>query len=89
MGKSSRAIETTGTIDEFYNLVLDTPLPVSKCKNVRVIILLPDDEEIDTSDIDETQWHYAASQNPAYDFLKEDTEDIYSINDGIPFKRYE
>jgi len=47
---------------------------------VRVIILYPE-----TEDIDETEWLYAASKNPAFDFLREPGEDIYTANDGKPF----
>jgi hypothetical protein len=47
---------------------------------VRVIVLFPDDTEID-----ETEWLYAAATNPAFDFLKDSAEDIYTIQDGEPF----
>ena len=47
---------------------------------VRVIILLPEE-----ADIDEKEWFYAAASNPAFDFLKEPEEDIYAAEDGRPF----
>jgi hypothetical protein len=80
MSIATRAIETAGTIDAQCQLVLDDPLPIAGPRRVRVIILVPDEE-----DIDETEWLRAAAANPAFDFLKDPSEDIYSIQDGKPF----
>jgi hypothetical protein len=80
MENIERAIEATGTIDAERRLVLDEPLPVAGPKRVRVIILLPEDTEVD-----EKGWLRAASANPAFDFLKEPEEDIYTHEDGRPF----
>ncbi len=33
----------------------------------------------------EAEWLYAAATNPAFDFLKEPTENIYTSADGRPF----
>jgi len=85
MEQTSRAIEVTGTIDSGHNLVLDSPLPVSGGKKVRVIILMPENQEHETDEIKESEWLYAASRNPAFDFLKDDIEDIYTLDDGVPF----
>ncbi|MGB5158040.1 MAG: hypothetical protein WBN77_11485 [Desulfobacterales bacterium] len=74
------AIETTGTIDENSQLKLDGPLPFSGPKRVKVIVLSPLDDEID-----EISWLRAASCNPAFSFLSDPGEDIYSISDGKPF----
>lgn len=75
-----KAIETTGTVDERQQLVLDEPLSIVGPSRVRVIILMP--EEID---IDEKEWLRAASVNPSFDFLKDPKEDIYTLSDGKPF----
>ena len=56
-----KAIETTATIDAQRQLILDEPLPISGPARVRVIILLPDDV-----DINEKEWLRAASVNPAF-----------------------
>ncbi len=80
MDATVKAIETTGTIDAQHRLNLDEPLPVAGPTKVRVIILLPEEE-----DIDEMEWLYAAANNPAFDFLKEPEEDIYTSEDGRPF----
>jgi hypothetical protein len=75
-----KAIETTGTIDARRRLLLDEPLPVVGPTRVRVIILLPEE-----ADIDEMEWLRAAAANPAFDFLRESEEDIYTLADGRPF----
>ena len=80
MENVEKAIEATGTIDAERRLVLDEPLSVVGPKRVRVIILLPEDTEVD-----EKEWLRAASTNPAFDFLKEPEEDIYTLEDGRPY----
>lgn len=75
-----KAIELTATIDARRQLVLDETIPVVGPVRVRVIILLP--EEID---INEKEWLRVANTNPAFDFLKESAEDIYTPADGRPF----
>jgi hypothetical protein len=75
-----KAIETTATINAQRQLVLDEPLPVSGPARVRVIVLLPEE-----ADIDEKEWLRMASTNPAFDFLKASKEDIYTLADGRPF----
>lgn len=82
MDKLEKAIETTATIDEKRQLVLDEPLPVVGPKKVRVIIIILLQEEID---IDEKEWLKLASVNNVFDFLKEPEEDIYTSSDGKPF----
>jgi hypothetical protein len=77
----SRAIEMTGTIDERRQLHLDEQLPVAGPSRVRVIILLS--QELDA---DERDWLRAASANPAFEFLKDPKEDIYSLSDGRPYR---
>lgn len=80
MGNTKKVIEIMGTIDAQRQLVLDEPLPVAGPTRVRVIILLP--EEVD---IDEMEWLRAAATNPAFEFLKQPEEDIYTLTDGKPF----
>jgi hypothetical protein len=74
------AIELTGTIDERRQLQLDDLLPIPGPKRVRVIVLYSPVDEWG-----ETEWRHAAAHNPAFDFLKEPEEDIYSLADGKPF----
>jgi len=76
---TTKAIETVGTINDQRQLVLDEPLPIVGSKRVRIIILIPEAE------ISEQEWLHAAAVNPAFDFLKEPEEDIYTLADGRPF----
>ena len=75
-----KAIETTGTIDAQNHLVLDEPLDMVNPSRVRIIILLPEED-----DINEKEWLKTASKNPAFDYLRESPEDIYKSSDGEPF----
>ena len=81
MNAALRAIEVAGTIDEQHQLHLDEQLPVSGPSRVRVIILVPDQ-----TDMDERKWLRAAASNPAFDFLKDPEEDLYTPADGKPFR---
>jgi hypothetical protein len=80
VGLPLKAIEVGGTIDEQRRLQLDEPLPIVGPSRVRVIILIPDE-----ADLDEQEWLHAAASNPAFDYLKEPEEDIYTLADGKPF----
>lgn len=74
------AIEVTGTVDEHRQLRLDDSLPISGPMRVRVIVLYPL-----TDEWDETEWLRAAARNPAFDFLNDAEEDVYTVADGVPF----
>jgi hypothetical protein len=76
----SDSFEVTGTIDEQRRLHLEEPLPIIGPIQVRVMILIPEE-----SDIDQQEWLRAAAMNPAFDFLKDPEEDIYTLADGKPF----
>jgi len=76
-----KAVEMTGTIDEHRELRLDEPLPIGGPSRVRVIILMPEE-----SDPTAEEWAYTAASNPAFAFLRDPAEDIYTISDGKPFR---
>ena len=76
-----QAIEITGKIDNKGHLILDYPLKQRE-KKVKIIILLAEEDEQN----EEKLWLYSVSNNPAFDFLKEKEEDIYSLKDGKPIK---
>ena len=80
METTMAAIEVTGTVDEHRQLQLDALLPFPGPMRVRVIVLYPLNDEWD-----ETGWLRAAARNPAFDFLKDPKEDIYSLADGKAF----
>ena len=74
------AIETTGVVDAQHQLRLDKPLPIAGQSRVRVIVLVPEE-----ADISETAWTNTAATSPAFEFLKDAAEDIYTAADGKPF----
>ena len=76
-----KAIEINAKTDIQGHLKLNYPLNKSE-QNVRVIILVDDNSVVDE---EEQLWLNAVSLNPAFDFLKEPEENIYSMNDGEPF----
>lgn len=75
------AIETIGTVEAEHRLRLEDPLPLAGPSRVRVIILVPE-----TGDSEEKAWAKAASTSPAFEFLKDAAEDIYTRADGKPFR---
>ena len=72
------AIETTATIGANRQLTLDEDLPKNVSSKVRVIVLFADD------DFNEKEWLKAASKNEVFDFLNDEAEDIYTLEDGKP-----
>jgi hypothetical protein len=79
MEATMTAIELTGTVNERRQLQLDDLLPIPGPKRVRVIVLYSPVDEWS-----EMEWLQAAARNPAFDFLKDPEEDIYSMADGKP-----
>ena len=75
-----KAIETIGVVNAQHQLRLDEPLPIAGQSRVRVIVLVPDE-----ADISETAWTKAVATTPAFNFLKDAAEDIYTAADGKPF----
>ncbi len=80
MKTSVRAVETSGTVDDAGGLHLDEPLTNLGPGRVRVILVFPEDDEAE-----EKEWLKAAAHNPAFDFLKDPAEDVYTLADGKPF----
>ncbi len=75
-----KALETTATIDDHHILVLDEPIPDIGSTRVRIIVLLSDEDQEGERD-----WLKASANNPAFSFLHEPEEDIYTASDGIAF----
>lgn len=74
------AIEVLGKINEAGQLILNRPLsPVNQ--SVKVIVLF--EEESLSSD---STWLQSLATNPAFSFLAEPEEDIYTLADGKPFQ---
>jgi hypothetical protein len=77
------AIEMTGTVDENHKLQVDGLLPFAGPKRVRIIVLSPLIEI--NEEWDETEWLKSSLNNPAFQYLQDPEEDIYTISDGKPF----
>jgi hypothetical protein len=75
-----KAIEMTATVNEQHRLILDEPLPVHGPAKVRVIVLLPED-----ADVNESEWLRPGCVNSVFDFLAAPEEDVYTLADGRPF----
>ncbi len=80
MGEVAKVLETMATVDKEDRLILDERLPLQAKARVRVLIFIPEEE-----DIPEDEWLQAASKNPVFSFLEDPEEDIYSLADGRPF----
>ena len=77
-----RAIEINAMTDNQGHLKIDYQINRPD-KKVRIIILM--EEPIEYADDDESKWLNAISSNPAFNFLNEPCENIYTINDGEKF----
>lgn len=73
------AVEAYGRVHANGSLHINTPLPLKE-GDVKVIIMYTEDDEM----TEEQMWIKTVSNNPAFDFLKDPEEDIYSLNDGKP-----
>lgn len=76
-----KAIEINSKTDKSGRLKIDYKLDKSD-SNVRILILLDEDS---TEQEEERLWLNSISNNPAFDFLNDSVEDIYSLKDGEPF----
>lgn len=81
MDAPMRAIETQGRVVDARHIETDADLPVGR--QVRVVVLLPTTDD----DLSESEWLAAAARNPAFAFLADAAEDLYSLEDGEPFVR--
>ncbi len=74
-----KAIEIISKTDKKGHLKINYPLnrPDSK---VRILLLFEDEDEKD----EEANWLTSVSNNPAFDFLAEEGENVYSLTDGEP-----
>ena len=73
------AFEKIVHFDEEGNLLLKLGKDFSK-KEAKVVVLVKDDE------ITEKEWLSIAMKGGAYDFLNDPAEDIYTMEDGVPYK---
>ncbi len=76
-----KAIEINSKTDKAGHLKINYNLKKSERK-VRVLILVDDDS---FEHEEEEVWMSSISNNPAFDYLNDPAENIYSIKDGEPF----
>ena len=73
------AIEKLVHFDEEGNTTLKLGKNFSK-KEAKVVVLIKDEE------ISDKEWLSLAMKGGAFDILNDPGEDIYSMDDGIPYK---
>lgn len=76
-----QTLKMTAQVDGTGQLIIEKPLLTVLNKQVKIIVLF----EEETDEFDEATWLQSLSVNPAFDFLKDDAEDIYTLEDGQPF----
>ena len=76
-----KAIEINSKTDKTGRLKINYKLDKSE-SNVRILILF--DEDLSEQE-EEKLWINSISKNPAFDFLNDPQEEIYSLKDGEPF----
>ena len=74
------AIEKNIEFDEHGNSLLHLGKNFSKRK-AKVVVLFDDEG------IKEKEWLQLAMQGGAFDFLNDPAEDIYTLEDGVPYER--
>ncbi len=75
-------IEQVAKFDEEGNAILKLGKKFSK-KNAKVVVLIKDDE------INENEWLSFAMDSGSFNFLKDSVKDIYTMEDGKPYKTKE
>lgn len=73
------AIEKLVRLDDEGNTTLSLGRNFSK-KQAKVIVLIKDDEVTDK------EWLALAMKGEAFDFLNDPAENIYTMEDGVPYK---
>ena len=73
-----RAIEAFCEIDQEGRLHLQVPSGMEGQK-VKVIILIPESEELE-----ENLWLKEVGRSESFDFLRDEEEDVYTVEDGKP-----
>jgi hypothetical protein len=76
-----KAVAVKGKIDRDGVLQISDPLAY-RDQEVQVIILIPESDDDLPGD---SEWLAGLTTNPAFDFLKDEAEDIYTLEDGKTF----
>jgi hypothetical protein len=76
MDQAVRTMETTGRLVDAHHIETAVDLPVGQA--VRVVV--------DDAELGEDTWRRLAAQSPAYAFLNDPAEDLYTLEDGQPLE---
>jgi hypothetical protein len=79
LNKKMEAIEKLVHFDDEGNATLSLGRNFSK-KQAKVVVLIKDDEVTDK------EWLALAMKGGAFDFLNDPAENIYNMEDGVPYK---
>jgi hypothetical protein len=91
MSLNLQSVEATANLDENGVLHLSHPIRGLEAGEVLVIVVARPRVEAarngveaayDGSEIDEKTWHRGIASNPAFAFLADEAEDVYSWEDG-------
>ena len=93
MATEIRAVEVGGVLNEDGQVALDEPLRAIPPGRVRLIVLASENATTVTIaaapakiDTEEREWLSAAMANAAFAFLSDPAEDVYTSDDGQPFR---
>ena len=78
-----RSIEVT--IEKDGSVRLPKKVKLSGPRRAILTILDETLPVMDTDDWSETEWLKASMSNPAFEYLRDPQEDIYTLRDGKPF----
>ncbi|MEG4285662.1 hypothetical protein QUB68_21265 [Microcoleus sp. A006_D1] len=81
-----KAIETTGKIDNRGRLLLDRPLDLANYSHVRIIVLLPEDTDIELDD-DPIETVIEGLQQGFHEAISGQTLPLSQLWDGIDDNR--
>lgn len=86
MSPEAKKIELVGQIDKNHHLIVDQELPF-KPGSVKIIVFPQDEtnEIIEDDDISTMDILRTAQNGGAFDFLNDPEEDLYTLDDGVPF----
>lgn len=71
--------------EKYREMAKNDPTFDSIREDERFQALVQEESDWEEGEIDDREWLRAAATNPAFDFLKEPEEDIYTVDDGKPF----
>ncbi|WP_322571411.1 hypothetical protein [Rhodohalobacter sp.] len=77
-----KAIELHSKTDKDGRVLIDHDTGFEN-KKIRVLILV---DESDNSELNDKNWLEDVVKSPSFDFLKDEDQDIYTLNDGEPIE---